>query len=165
VVESPCSGSEAVLKAENAAVEMYRFAALMLGSEAEALQLVENTVTAFEIDPCADPCAAKGLVRDRVLQGALEIMHRQDPASFAAVPAAAPVSACLDEAKRPLSPANRSPRLWPAPDAAAFVTGSTASPRPSVPFLCSAPSSARTMLPPHPPSTASRAPLSGLPTR
>jgi hypothetical protein len=97
VVESPCSGSEAVLKAENAAVEMYRFAALMLGSEAEALQLVENTVTAFEIDPCADPCAAKGLVRDRVLQGALEIMHRQDPASFAAVPAAAPVSACLDD--------------------------------------------------------------------
>lgn len=103
-MESPCSGSEAVLKAENAALEMYRFAALMLGSETEALSLVENTVTAFEIDPCADPSAAKGLVRERVLQGALEIMHRQDPASFAAVPATAPVSPCLeDEEDAPLS--------------------------------------------------------------
>ena len=96
MLESPCSSSEAVLKAENAAVEMYRFAALMLGSEAEALRLVENTVTAFEIDPCADPSAAKGIVRERVLQGALEIMHRQDPASFAQVPTAAPASACLE---------------------------------------------------------------------
>lgn len=95
--DSPCTGPDAVLKAENAALEMYRFAALMLGDESQALSLVENTVAQVDIDPCADPCAAKGLVRERVLQGALEIMHRQDPASFAAVPAAAPVSACLDD--------------------------------------------------------------------
>ena len=103
MAEPPCSGqgsngspvafgavvsSEAILKAENAAVEMYRFAALMLGNEAEALSLVENSVATVEVDPCADPCAAKGLVRERVLDGALEIMHRQDPASFADLPAA-----------------------------------------------------------------------------
>ena len=89
MAEPPCSGqgSEAILKTENAAVEMYRFAALMLGNEAEALSLVENTVAAVDVDPCADPCAAKGLVRERVLDGALEIMHRQDPASFADLPA------------------------------------------------------------------------------
>jgi hypothetical protein len=96
-VADPCMGSEAVLKAENAAVEMYRFAALMLGNETEAVRLVEDTVASVEVDPCADPCAAKGLVRDRVLQGALEILHRQDPASFAVVPAAAPASHCLEE--------------------------------------------------------------------
>ncbi|HTW47124.1 MAG TPA: hypothetical protein VMD92_04195 [Acidobacteriaceae bacterium] len=93
----PCSGSEAVVKAENAALEMYRFAALMLGSETEAVRLVEDTVAAVEVDPCADPCVAKGMVRDRVLQGALEILHRQDPASFADVPAPAAASECLED--------------------------------------------------------------------
>jgi hypothetical protein len=96
MAEAPCSGSEAVLTAEEAAMEMYRFAALMLGNESEALRLVENTVNTFEIDPCANPAAATGLVRDRVLEGALEIMHRQDPASFAEVPAPGP-GTCLEE--------------------------------------------------------------------
>jgi len=110
VAEAPCSGpgavrgGEAVLKAENAAVEMYRVAALLLDSEAEALQLVENTVAAVEIDPCSDPCAVKGLVRERVLDGALEIMHRHDPASFADLPAAGPEGSCLeDDSTVPLS--------------------------------------------------------------
>ena len=96
MAEAPCSGSEAVLTAENAAMEMYRFAALMLGSESEALRLVEDTVATFEIDPCANPAAATGLVRDRVLEGALQIMHRQDPASFAEVPATGP-GTCLED--------------------------------------------------------------------
>ncbi|MGC2636599.1 MAG: hypothetical protein WA294_05445 [Acidobacteriaceae bacterium] len=97
MTESPCSGSDAVLKAENAAIEMYRFAALMLGSEKEALHLVESTVAAVDVDPCADPGAVRGVVRDRVLDGALAIMHRQDPGSFADVPAASAVSGCLDD--------------------------------------------------------------------
>jgi hypothetical protein len=94
--------SEAILKTENAAVEMYRFAALMLGNEAEALSLVENTVATVDVDPCADPCAAKGLVRERVLDGALEIMHRQDPASFADLPGADSGS-CLENDDTALS--------------------------------------------------------------
>lgn len=99
MVESPCSGesSEALMKAEHAALEMYRLAALMLGNEAEALQLVENTVAAVEIDPCADPRAAKGLVRERVLDGALAIMHRQDPASFGELPPVEAASGCIED--------------------------------------------------------------------
>lgn len=98
MADDPCSGqsSEVLKKAENAAVEMYRFAALMLGNEAEAVRLVENTVASVEIDPCADPRTAKGLVRDRVLDGALAIMHQQDPASFGDLPSAGP-SGCLDD--------------------------------------------------------------------
>lgn len=96
MADAPCTG-DAVLKAENAAVEMYRFAALLLDNEAEALKLVENTVAAVEVDPCADPCAAKGLVRERVLDGALAIMHRHDPASFAALPASDPAGSCIDD--------------------------------------------------------------------
>lgn len=99
MAENPCSGqsSEALKKAENAAVEMYRLAALMLGNEAEALRLVESTVASVEIDPCADPRAAKGLVRERVLEGALAIMHRHNPASFGDLPAAEPGSGCIED--------------------------------------------------------------------
>jgi DNA-directed RNA polymerase specialized sigma24 family protein len=99
MVEDPCSGqsSEGVLTAEHAAVEMYRFAALMLGNEAEALRLVESTVATVEIDPCADPGAAKGWVRERVLDGALEIMHRHDPSSFAKIPATEPIGSCIED--------------------------------------------------------------------
>jgi len=106
VAEAPCSGQragEAVVKAENAAVEMYRFAALMLGNEAEAIELVENTVAEADIDPCADPGAVRGLVRDRVLDGALEIMHRHDPLSFSAPPADDPAGSCIDDESVPLS--------------------------------------------------------------
>jgi hypothetical protein len=110
----PCSDSEAVVKAENAAVEVYRIAALMLGSESAAIRLVEDTVASVDVDPCADPCAARGLVQDRVLQGALEILHRQDPASFADVPVAGAPSHCLeDEEAAPIS----------APELSALVEG------------------------------------------
>ena len=99
VAQSPCSGqgAEAIVQAEAAAVEMYRFAALMLGSEAEALDLVESTVAAAEIDPCADPVAVQGLVRDRVLDGALAIIHRHDPAAFADPPRTGPGGSCIDD--------------------------------------------------------------------
>lgn len=100
---SPCSGSEAVVRAENAAVEIYQFAALMLGDEAAALSLVENTVASVDVDPCADPAAAKGLVRERVLDGALEAMQRQDPAAFAEVPAALQGGGCIEDDAVPLS--------------------------------------------------------------
>lgn len=105
MTESPCPGSSgtgrtgeaAVLKAENAAIEMYRYAALMLGDEAEALSLVESTVAEVDIDPCADPCATKGLVRQRVIDGALALMLRHDPASFASASAASPSSSCIED--------------------------------------------------------------------
>lgn len=103
MAESPCSGSDAVVKTENAALEMYRFAALLLGSESEALRLVESTVAGVDVDPCADPCAAQGLVQDRVLEGALAILHNQDPNSFVEVPATPAVSSCLDDEAASLS--------------------------------------------------------------
>jgi DNA-directed RNA polymerase specialized sigma24 family protein len=83
---------------------MYRFAALLLGDEAQAVSLVENTVAAVDIDPCADPSTAKGLVRERVLDGALEIMRRHDPGAFDHPPAGDPAGSCLeDDATVPLS--------------------------------------------------------------
>jgi hypothetical protein len=82
---------------------MYQFAALMLGDETEALNLVEHTVASVDVDPCADPGVARGLVQARVLDGALEIMQRQDPASFAEVPAAPQGGGCIEDDTVPLS--------------------------------------------------------------
>lgn len=112
MAEQPCSGqaTETVLTAEHAAVAMYRFAALMLGSETEALSLVETAVAGVDIDPCADPRTAGGLVRERVVSGALAIMHRNDPASFAQIPEPDPCAPCLqeDDPSSPVSPAELS---------------------------------------------------------
>ena len=85
MAESPCSGQsgEALKKAETAAIEMYRFAALMLGDEAEALRLVEDTVATVEIDPCTDPRAAKGLVRERVLATIVRLLGSGIPGNQA----------------------------------------------------------------------------------
>jgi hypothetical protein len=103
VAGSPCAGSEAAGRTESAAVEMYQFAALMLGDEAEALNLVETTVASVEVDPCADPAAARDLVQNRVLDGALQIMQRHDPASFAEVPPGGAIGGCIEEDTVPLS--------------------------------------------------------------
>jgi hypothetical protein len=103
VADQCLTSSDAVLNAENAAIEMYRFAALMLGSESEALRLVESTVASVDVDPCADPSSANGLVRERVLDGVLAIMHRHDPACFSDVPGDGPSSCLEQEDAAPLS--------------------------------------------------------------
>ena len=91
----PCEGT--LLKAEDAALEMYRFAALLLGDESEALSLVETKVAEATIDPCAAPGATKAMVRQQVLDGALAIMQQHDPASFANVPVVTQPSPCIEE--------------------------------------------------------------------
>lgn len=103
-VAQPCSStSESVQRAENAAIEIWRFAAFMLDSDAEAFRLIESTVASVEVDPCADPSAAAGLVQERVLEGALAIMHHRDPASFCELPAAGSSSCLEDDSATPLS--------------------------------------------------------------
>ncbi|HZD78113.1 MAG TPA: hypothetical protein VE218_13980, partial [Acidobacteriaceae bacterium] len=44
---------------ESAARELYHTAALFVGDESEAMQLVEQTVASVEMDPCADGDAAR----------------------------------------------------------------------------------------------------------
>jgi hypothetical protein len=95
--ENDCSGA-GLLRAEVAAVELYRLAALMLGSEAAALRLVEKTISQFEVDPCGQEEAAAELVRRQLIQGAIAEMAEADPAAFAApVLAFGAQPACIEE--------------------------------------------------------------------
>jgi DNA-directed RNA polymerase specialized sigma24 family protein len=63
-----CNDSAAI---ESAARELYQTAALFVGDESEALQLVEETVASVEMDPCADGEAARSASSRELIQRAL----------------------------------------------------------------------------------------------
>jgi DNA-directed RNA polymerase specialized sigma24 family protein len=63
-----CNESAAI---ESAARELYQTAALFVGDENEAMQLVEQTVAGVEMDPCADGDAARSAASQDLVQRAL----------------------------------------------------------------------------------------------
>lgn len=66
-----CGDCQDNTRIESAARELYQTAALFVGDESEALQLVEQTVTSVEMDPCADADGAKGVASRDLVQRAL----------------------------------------------------------------------------------------------
>src|SRR5271165_920295 len=91
-----CEGG--LLKAQDAAVELYQLAALMLGNESEALNLVESTVAQVEIDPCAEEEAAVDAARHHLIEAAVAHMKQLDPRAFSA-PASggSPAVSCIED--------------------------------------------------------------------
>jgi DNA-directed RNA polymerase specialized sigma24 family protein len=84
MIDNDCAG--AGLKAQDAAVELYQLAALMLGNEGDALDLVEETVSQAEIDPCEQEDVAINVARHQLVAAAVEKMKRTDPLAFVAPP-------------------------------------------------------------------------------
>ncbi|HEY0785281.1 MAG TPA: hypothetical protein VGD62_05370 [Acidobacteriaceae bacterium] len=91
---SGCADASAV---NGAAVELFQLAALLMGDEAEAVRLVEETMAASEIDPCLDPAGARLQARQNVVAGALRRLRRSDPGSFAVVPRADADPVCVED--------------------------------------------------------------------
>jgi len=90
-----CEGG--VLKAQDTAVELYKLAALMLGHEGEALNLVESTVAGVEVDPCAPEDGAVETARHYLIEAAVARMYQADPEAFAVpAPANGPVG-CIED--------------------------------------------------------------------
>ncbi|MBT9331015.1 hypothetical protein [Paracidobacterium acidisoli] len=90
-------GSAGAHMAENAAMELYQIAALMLGNETEALGLVEETIAGVEIDPCADASAAGEIAQQRLISVAIRRMDEQNPKAFVPAPAEAGPAGCIQE--------------------------------------------------------------------
>ena len=67
---------------ESAARELYQTAALFVGDESEAMQLVEQTVASVEMDPCADGDAARSAARQELIQRALVRVAALRPAQM-----------------------------------------------------------------------------------
>jgi hypothetical protein len=90
-----CEGG--VLKAQDTAVELYKLAALMLGDEGEALELVESTVADVEVDPCAEEDGAVDTARHHLIETAIARMNQVDPRAFAVpAPTGGPAS-CIED--------------------------------------------------------------------
>jgi hypothetical protein len=87
ILDNDCSG-KGLVRAQDAALELYQVAALLLGSEADALNLVEKTVSQVEIDPCAQAEVATEQVRRQLVGAAVAMMGQKNPQSFLAPPAA-----------------------------------------------------------------------------
>jgi len=90
-----CEGG--VLKAQDTAVELYQLAALMLGEEGEALNLVESTVAEVEVDPCAPEDGAVETARHRLIEAAVVRMREADPGSFTAPSQADGPVGCIED--------------------------------------------------------------------
>lgn len=90
------TGAGAAL-AENAALELFQIAALLLGNETEALGLVEATIAEVEIDPCADASAAGEIAQQRLVEGAIRRMDEQDPKAFALDAEPAGPAGCIED--------------------------------------------------------------------
>ncbi|MFT4111739.1 hypothetical protein [Silvibacterium sp.] len=95
MIDNDCSGS-GLAKAQDAAVELYQLAALLLGKQTDALTLVEEVLAGVEIDPCAQQEAAEGLVRERLLASVITRLAAEDPKGFAA-PAASVQDVCIED--------------------------------------------------------------------
>ena len=80
---------------ESAARELYQTAALFVGDESEAMQLVEQTVASVEMDPCADGDAARDAASRDLVQRALARVAALRPAQMHPS-AAADLGGCVE---------------------------------------------------------------------
>jgi len=78
-----------------AAGELYQTAVLLVGIEDTALRLVEESVSAVEVDPCAEGDAARDAVQHDVIRRSLREITGRMPAAMQP-PAIAELSGCVD---------------------------------------------------------------------
>ena len=90
-----CGGCNESAAIESAARELYQTAALFVGEQAEATELVEETVASIEIDPCADGEAARDAANRDLVQRSLARVARLRPKEMH--PSAAPdLGGCVE---------------------------------------------------------------------
>jgi DNA-directed RNA polymerase specialized sigma24 family protein len=68
--------------AEDTALQLFQLAALLLGNETEAVELVEQTLAKVEADPCAEGNLAYAEARALLVQTAVQRMAGRDPQAF-----------------------------------------------------------------------------------
>src|ERR1700760_2777529 len=83
--------------AQDTATKLFQTAALLLGNEADAVNLVEETLSTVEVDPCADAANAQGLVQDQLVQAAIRKLSQLEPTSFAVVEGQGGNASCIED--------------------------------------------------------------------
>lgn len=93
-VLSDCEGGR--LRAQGAVAELYQLAALLVGDETRAAELVESVVARTEIDPCADADASVESARVHLVEAAVASFRRVDPRAFDAPAAPDTIGGCIE---------------------------------------------------------------------
>jgi DNA-directed RNA polymerase specialized sigma24 family protein len=83
--------------AQDTAVKLFQTAALLLGNEAEAVTLVEETIAGVEVDPCADAAHAQALVQSQLLQAAIQKLSQREPESFSVRDLSDGSASCIED--------------------------------------------------------------------
>jgi DNA-directed RNA polymerase specialized sigma24 family protein len=82
---------------QDTAAKLFQAAALLVGDETEAVNLVEATLAGVEVDPCADADRAQVLVQDHLVQAAIRRLSQREPGSFAVSDETGPATAsCIE---------------------------------------------------------------------
>lgn len=96
MANSDCQGE--LMKAQDTAAELYQLAALMLGDESQAIELVEATVAQATINPCAEAEASVQAARRNLVETAVARLSEANPKAFAAPDLSDKTgSGCIDE--------------------------------------------------------------------
>ena len=82
---------------QDTATKLFQTAALLLGDESEAVQLVEETMSAAEVDPCADGTQAQVVLQNQLVEAAVRTLSGRDPGSFAVAASNTGNPLCIDD--------------------------------------------------------------------
>jgi DNA-directed RNA polymerase specialized sigma24 family protein len=97
MIDQDCSQAPASkLMAEDTASHLFQIAALMLGNEAEAVSLVEESVGRVEADPCAEATQAYAEARSLLVHTAVQRMAGLYPEAFAVPAVEQAETACIE---------------------------------------------------------------------
>lgn len=83
-------------RAEHTALELFQLASLLVGDQEQALSLVEESISASDLDPCAGEPGGEDRVRRKVSEGALAWMRKRAPESFAVEESPLPPGGCVE---------------------------------------------------------------------
>jgi DNA-directed RNA polymerase specialized sigma24 family protein len=95
MVDSDCGNARAA--AHDAAADLYQIAALMMGDEGEAVDVVESAVAKTNVDPCADPEASVQAARVNLVEAAVTRLSHADPLAFEAPSSAERPGGCIED--------------------------------------------------------------------
>lgn len=95
MTESDCAGVQAA--AHDAAVELYQIAALMMGDEGRAVEVVETAVAKTNVDPCADAEASVEATRVNLVETAVARLSQADPQAFHAPAVDGSSGGCIED--------------------------------------------------------------------
>lgn len=85
-----------VAHAEHTALELFQLASLLVGDQEQALRLIEESVSASDLDPCANEPGAEEAVRRKLTEKALAWMRQRAPETFAVEDSPLPIGGCVE---------------------------------------------------------------------